>query len=271
MSGPEYVEVTDGVRLHLRDWGQGKPIVFIHGWPLSNEMWEYQFTQLARNHRCVAVSLRGFGKSEQPWGSYSYDLFADDVKSVIESLNLEEVTLGGFSMGGAIALHYMARHGGAHVRKLALFAAAAPVWIKRPDFPQGGLDRVTVDDLIRQCQTDRPLLVTEFGKIFFRSEDAVSPPMAAWLFDINMQASPHATAACLELLRDSDLRVELAAAKVPTAIFHGWQDKICPFGLAEIMARGIAGAEVIPFEHSGHGLFYEEKDKFNAALAAFAA
>jgi non-heme chloroperoxidase len=191
--------------------------------------------------------------------------------SVIESLGLEEVTLGGFSMGGTIAIRYMARHSGARVRKLALFAAAAPVWIKRPDFPQAGLDRAAVDDLIKQCRTDRPLLMAEFGKIFFRSEDAVSPPLANWFFDLNMQALPHATAACLELLRDSDLRPELGAVKVPTVIFHGWQDKICPFGLAEVMSRGIAGAEVIPFEHSGHGLFYEEKEKFNAALAAFAA
>ncbi len=272
MSSREYFEVEPGVRLHVRDWGKGKTIVFIHGWPLSDEMWEYQFTQLPqKGYRCVAISLRGFGKSDQPWGSYTYDVFADDIKKVLGPLAAGEVTLGGFSMGGAIALHYMARHGGAHVKRLALFGAAAPVWIKRPDFPQGGIDKAAVDDLIKLCHTDRAQLMENFGKIFFRSEDAVGRRLADWLFAINMQASPHAAAACLVALRDADLRKDMAAVKVPTAIFHGANDKVCPFSLAEVMAKGIAGAKVVRFESSGHGLFFEEKEKFNKELMAFAA
>src|SRR5450756_122562 len=100
MSTREFLEVEPGVNLHIRDWGQGKTIVFIPGWPLSYDMYEYQFTQLPKlGYRCVGITMRGFGKSSQPWGSYSYDVLTDDVKKVIEALNLRDVTLAGHSMG----------------------------------------------------------------------------------------------------------------------------------------------------------------------------
>jgi non-heme chloroperoxidase len=271
MSSGEYVEVGSGIRLHVRDWGQGKPIVFIHGWPLSNEMYEYQFADLAkRGFRCVGISLRGFGKSDQPWGPYNYDVFADDIRMVLDAKNLQDATLAGFSMGGAIAIRYMARHQGHRITSLALFGAAAPLWTRRPDFAEAGLDKAAADDLLRQCLTDRPQLLENFGRIFFRTEHPPSKAMGAWFFGLNLQASPHATAACIEALRDTDLREDLAVITVPTAIFHGVHDKICPFPLAEAMAKGIKGASIIRFENSGHGLFVEEKDKFNDELATFA-
>jgi len=270
MESREYLDVGSGVYLHLRDWGQGQPIVLIHGWPLSLEMYEYQFTQLpARGFRCIGVSLRGFGKSSQPWGEYDYDVFADDIKKVLERLDLRGVTLGGFSMGGAIVLHYMARHRGERVSRLALFAAAAPSWTKREGFPYG-IEASEVDGFIRACYSDRAQLMENFGRIFFRSEDAVSPKLAQWFHGLNMAASPHATAACLMALRDADLRGDMVQVKVPTAIFHGAQDRVCPFALAEEMAKGIEDAYLIRFDHSGHGLFYEEQEKFNQQLMNFA-
>lgn len=269
MSTNEFINVAPNINLHIRDWGQGKTIVFIHGWPLSHEMYEYQFTQLPQHgYRCVGITLRGFGKSSKPWGEYNYDVFADDVKKVLETLDLRDVTLAGHSMSGAIALHYMARHKGERVAKLALFGAAAPSFTKRSDFPYG-IDSATVDDFIKLCYTDRAKLNENFGKIFFQSENAVSPKLGEWFHNMGMEASPHATAACLITLRDTDLRKELAQVKVPTAIFHSPQDKICPFKLAEIMAKEINGAKLIRFENSGHGLFYEEKDKFNSELMKF--
>ena len=99
----EYIEVAPGIRLHVRDWGEGRPIVLIHGWPLSNEMYDYQMTELAeKGFRAISISLRGFGKSDKPWGPYNYDVYADDLKSILDQLDLKDVTLGGFSMGGAI-------------------------------------------------------------------------------------------------------------------------------------------------------------------------
>jgi pimeloyl-ACP methyl ester carboxylesterase len=201
-------------------------------------------------------------------GEYNYDVFADDIKKVLETLDLRDVTLAGHSMGGAISLHYMARHKGERVSKLALFGAAAPSFTKRAGFPYG-LDPAAVDDLIKSCYTDRAKLNEDFGKIFFRSENAVSPKIGEWFHNMGMEASPHATALCLAALRDSDLREDLSKVNVPTVIFHSTYDKICPFELAQAMASEIKGVKLIRFENSGHGLFYEEKDKFNTEIMNF--
>src|SRR5580692_5897680 len=129
VSHPEYIEVAKNVRLHITDVGKGRPVVLIHGFPLSDEMYEYQYEALAKaGFRAIGITMRGFGQSDKPGTGYSYDTYADDIKAVLDQLQLDNVVLGGFSMGGAIAIHYMGRHHGAHVSKLALFAAAAPCW-----------------------------------------------------------------------------------------------------------------------------------------------
>ncbi|MBF0546033.1 MAG: alpha/beta hydrolase [Candidatus Riflebacteria bacterium] len=266
---PEFIEIEPTVHLHIRDWGIGKTIVFIPGWPLTHEMFEYQFIRLAEEgYRCIGITQRGFGQSSEPWGDYNYDVFADDIKKVLEVLNLSEVTLAGHSMGGAIALHFMARHNSERVAKLALFGAAAPCFTKRPGFPYG-LEASSVDGFIAECSTDRTKLMESFGKIFFRSENEVSHKLADWFSNMGMEASPQATAACLLALRNSDLREDMAKVKIPTVIFHGKYDKICPFHLGEALTDGIKGAKLIPFENSGHGLFFEEKEKFNKELMKF--
>ncbi|MEI6521309.1 MAG: alpha/beta hydrolase, partial [bacterium] len=226
MKNDEFINVAPNVNLHVRDWGQGKTIVFIPGWPLSHEMFEYQFTQLPQHgYRCIGITQRGFGKSSQPWDNYNYDIFADDINKVIENLDLHDVTLAGHSMGGAVALHYTARQNSNKISKLALFGAAAPSFTKRAGFPHG-LDPTDVDALINLCNSDRAKLNADFGKIFFRTEKAVSPKLGEWFHNIGMEASPRATAACLVALRDADLRNDLSKIKVPTVIFHSIQDKI---------------------------------------------
>jgi pimeloyl-ACP methyl ester carboxylesterase len=270
MSDRDYIQVQPNVRLHVRDWGEGKVIVFIPGWPLSHEMFEYQFTQLPKQgFRCVGITMRGFGMSSKPWEGYSYDVFANDIGKVLEKLNLRDVTLAGHSMGGAIALRYMSAHGGKRVSRLALIGAAAPCFTRSRDFPHG-FERAAVDGLIRDCSSDRAKLNSDFGKIFFRSEDAVSPELGEWFHDMGMQASPRATAECLALLRDTDLNDDLKKVNRPTAIFHGMLDKICPIALAEAVASGIKGSKLVRFEKSGHGLFFEEKEKLNGELMDFA-
>lgn len=265
----EYIRIEPNIRLNIRDWGKGKTIVFIPGWPLGHEMFEYQFTTLSQHgYRCIGITMRGFGRSSKPWGDYNYDIFADDIEKVLEALNLHEITLAGHSMGGAIALHYTANNKSKRVSKLALFGAATPSFTKKPGFPYG-LEPAAVNDLVDLCGSDRAKLGENFGKIFFKSEKAVSPKLAEWFHDMGMEASPHAAAACLVALRDTDLRGDMARIKVPTVIFHSPQDKICPFELAEATAAGIKGSRLIRFEHSGHGLFYEEKDKFNKELMNF--
>ncbi len=265
----EFIEVQPGVRLHVRDWGMGKPVILIHGWPLSDAMYDYQMTELAqKGYRAISITLRGYGKSDQPWGPYNYDVFADDIKAILDQLDIKDATLGGFSMGGPIAIRYMTRHNGAHVAKLALFAAAAPIWTKRADYPYG-LDKTQADDLIKAVDTDRTKLLEDFGKIFGKTEKSISAGLAAWLYNIGMEASPYAVAQSVVALRDTDLRPELSKINVPTAIFHAVDDKICPFAFAGQMAEGIKNSTIIRFENSGHGLFIEEKDKFNRELMKF--
>ena len=264
-----YVEVSPGVNVYVEDWGSGKPIFFIHGWPLSHKMFEYQFTQLPEHgYRCVGIDLRGYGKSDRPWGDYTYNVFADDVKRVLEALDLRDVTMAGFSMGGAIAMRYMGRHFGERVAKLALLGAAAPCFTQRDDFPHN-LPKSAVDGFIQACYADRAQLLVDFGKIFFLAEDSVSPTLGDWFHSLGMEASSHATAMSLIELRDADCRDDMAKIVVPTGIFHGTQDKICSFELAEVMSRGIPGSRIIRFEQSGHGLVVDETEKFNQELMSF--
>lgn len=266
---PEYIEVAPGVRLHVRDWGEGRAIVLIPGWPLSNDMYDYQMTEFAKKgFRAISISQRGFGKSDKPWGPYTYDVYADDLKAVLDHLDVSDVTLGGHSMGGAIAIHYMARHKGSRVSKLALFGAAAPVWSKRDDYPYG-LSKSEADALMNSVDVDRPKVLADFGKIFGLTETSINPGFAAWFHAMGMQASPYAMAQSIAALRDNDLRNELGMITVPTAIFHATGDRICPFVFAEELARGIKKSRIIRFQESGHALFLEEKEKFNRDLMAF--
>ena len=265
----EYVEVEKNVKLHVTDLGEGKTVVLIHGWPLSDAMYEYQYQDLLqKGFRIVGITLRGFGKSDKPYGKYNYDVYADDIKVVLDKLNIKDATLGGFSMGGAIAIHYVAKYNAAHVSKLALFGAAAPVWTKRDDYPFG-FSKEDVNGLIALSLTNRPQLLENFGKIFGATETALPLGLGNWLGAINLEASSYATTQSLIALRETDLRSELSKIKIPTAIFHGVKDKICEFALAEQMQKGIKNSYIVRFENSGHGLFLEEKEKFNIELVKF--
>lgn len=265
----EFIEVEKNVKLHVTDIGEGTPLVLIHGWPLSDAMYEYQYQEISeKGFRVIGITLRGFGKSDKPYGKYNYDVYADDIKIVLDKLNINNATLGGFSMGGAISIHYVAKHNSAHVAKLALFGAAAPVWTSRSDYPFG-FSKEAVNGLITLSKTNRPQLLENFGKIFAASDTALSPGIGSWLGAINMEASPYATTQSLIALRDSDLRPELNKIKIPTVIFHGVKDKICEFALAEQIQKGIANSTIIRFENSGHGLFVEEREKFNNELLKF--
>jgi pimeloyl-ACP methyl ester carboxylesterase len=270
MARAEYIEVESNVRLHITDAGEGRPVVLIPGWPLSDEMYEYQYNVLINNNfRVIGITLRGFGKSDKPYGSYNYDVHASDIKKILNKLEIEDAVLGGFSMGGAIAIRYVSVDNGAHVSKLALFGAAAPVWTQRKDFPYN-LPKSAVDDLIELNYQDRPKLLSDFGKIFSATETSLNEGIRNWLNGINLSASSHATAQCLIALRDTDLRSDLAKITLPTVIMHGKKDKICSFDLAEQMKAGISNSHIVAFENSGHSLFLEETRKFNEELIRFA-
>jgi non-heme chloroperoxidase len=266
----EYIKVEPRVHLHVTDAGEGRPVVLIHGWPLSDAMYEYQYYDLINNKfRVIGITLRGFGQSSKPYGAYNYDIHASDIKKVLSKLDIKDAVLGGFSMGGSIAIRYISVYKGAHVSKLALFGAAAPVWTQREDFPYN-LPKSTVDELISLNYKDRPKLLSDFTKIFSSAETSLNEGISNWLIGICLSASSHATAQCLIALRDTDLRKDLARIKIPTVIMHGKNDKICSFDLAEQMNAGISKSHIVAFENSGHSLFLEETHKFNAELIKFA-
>ncbi|MDD4972129.1 MAG: alpha/beta hydrolase [Paludibacter sp.] len=266
----EYIEVERYVHLHVTDGGEGRPIVLIPGWPLSDEMYEYQYNDLMnKDYRVIGITLRGFGRSDKPFGAYNYDVHARDIKSVLDKLDIKDAVLGGFSMGGAIAIHYVATYDAAHVSKLVLAGAAAPLWTQRKDFPYN-LTQNAVDDLIALNFTDRPKLLSEFAKIFSANENSLNEGIGKWLKGIGLVATAHATAQCLYALRDTDLREDLKKIHIPTLIMHGRKDKICSYDLAEQLQAGIQDSRLIAFENSGHSLFLEETKKFNSELIKFA-
>jgi len=270
VSRAEYIEVEPNVRLHITDAGEGRPIVLIHGWPLSDEMYEYQYHELiVKKFRVIGITLRGFGKSDKPYGTYDYNVHAADIKKVLDTLKIDNAVLVGFSMGGAIAIRFVSNYDGAHVSRLALVAAAAPIWTQRKDFPYN-LPKSAVDELIELNYKDRPKLLADFAKIFSATETSLNEGIGGWLNGICLSASSYATAQCLSALRDTDLRGDMVKIGIPTVIMHGKKDKICSFDLAEQMNAGIAHSHIIAFENSGHSLFLEETKKFNSELIKFA-
>ncbi len=266
----EYVEVANGVKLHITDLGTGTPVVLIHGYPLSDASWEYQYLPLVKaGYRVVGITLRGFGQSDKPFSSYNYDEFADDIKAVLDTLKIENATLGGHSMGGAIALHYVARHNAAHVNKLALFAAAGPTHTKKADYPYPFFTKEDITQWIELISNNRPALLATVGGRFTLNQESVPPAIGQWLYGIEMQSSAYAMQQALTALRDEDLRGDLPKIKIPTLILHAKADQIVAYDNALQMNKGITGSTLVTFDKSGHALFIEEKDKFNNELINF--
>ncbi|WP_020618846.1 alpha/beta fold hydrolase [Paenibacillus daejeonensis] len=267
-----YIEVEPHVKLYVEDIGSGPAVLFIHGWPLNHKMFEYQLTSLSRQgYRVLGLDLRGFGCSDAPATGYSYDRLADDVRAVIDHLQLEHVTLVGFSVGGAIATRYMARHGQHGVAKLALLGAAVPCFTQREGY-QLGMTQEEMNEQIAAVQKDRPKMLEEFGDIFLSQGSGsrkVSKAFQNWLHQLGLAATPWGTIGVGESLRDEELFNDLSAITVPTTLFHGKLDKICPPEFAELQLEGIPGASLVTFEHSGHGMLFDEPEKFDAALLDF--
>jgi non-heme chloroperoxidase len=264
-----YIKVEPNVKIYVEDLNPEckKTILFLHGWPGSHKLFEYQFDQLPKlGYRCIGIDTRGFGNSDKPWTGYDYDRLSDDVRCVVDTLKLQNITLAGHSTGGAIAIRYMARHKGYGVSKLALFAAAAPSLIKRPNFPYG-IEKEVVDKIIQGTYNDRPKMLKDFGDIFFFQH--ISEPFSDWFFQLGLQAAGWATAAIANTWIEEVLFSDLRTIKVPTLIIHGIHDKVVPFPLAEVQKQGIKNSKLIPFRFSGHAAFYDQRDKFNEELVKF--
>ncbi|WP_099469682.1 alpha/beta fold hydrolase [Konateibacter massiliensis] len=264
-----YIMIESGINYYVEDLNPNgdKTILFLHGWPANHKLFEYQFDYLPQlGYRCIGIDIRGFGNSDKPFDGYDYNTLSDDVRSIVDILALNNFTLLGHSTGGAIACRYMNRHNGFGVSKLVLCAAAAPSLIKRADFPYG-LERETVDTIIENTYQDRPQMLVNFGNMFFFQHNTSA--FMDWFFQLGLQAAGWATAAIANTWLKEVLFEDLEAIKVPTLIIHGIHDEIVPFTLGEVQSEIIENSILMPFEFSGHGTFYDQKDLFNEVLVNF--
>lgn len=255
-----FVRVEEKVNLFVEDINPegSKTIVFLHGWPLNHKQFEYQYNILsAMGYRCIGIDWRGFGQSDKPMNGYSFNRLADDIKRVVDALQLKNFTLAGHSTGGAIAIRYMSRFDGFGVSKLVLIDAAAPT----------GFTKDTADELLKGTLNDRPNMMLGVTNTFFFQY--ITKPFSAWFVQMGLEAASWATAAIITTLRDEALYEDLTRVNVPTLIIHGIHDKVIPFEQAKEMNEQISDSQLVPFHYSGHGAFWEERDKFNQLLMEF--
>jgi pimeloyl-ACP methyl ester carboxylesterase len=263
----------EDINLFYQDLGKGTPVVLIHGWPLSSAMWDYQLAELPKhNMRVIAYDRRGFGKSSQPWDGYNYDTLADDLKTVLDTLDLQNVTLVGMSMGGGEVARYMGRHGGARVSKVAFISAVTPYLLKTDDNPDG-VDQSVFDDILDGLNKDRADFLQTFGKQFYGVNLLSHPVSQAHLdgdFARAYVASQRGTVECVKAFSSTDFRDDLTQISVPTLIIHGDDDKTVPIeSSGELTANALPNAQYIVYEGAPHGLFYTEKDRLTEDLIAF--
>lgn len=262
------------VELYYEMHGAGKPVVLIHGWPLSGRSWEKQVSALVEaGYKVVTYDRRGFGWSTQPYGGYDYDTLATDLKKLIETLDLNDVSLVGFSMGGGEVARYLSTYGTARVLK-AVFAAAVPPYLyKADDNPEGGLDDATVKQFLDGVKGDRIGFLEEFTKSFFAAgerSDLVSEPNRQYHRDIAAFASPQATYECIKSFSYTDFRNDLPRIDVPALVLHGDSDGIVPFEISGKRAQELLpNAQTHVIKGGPHAINATHAEEFNQALITF--
>jgi non-heme chloroperoxidase len=265
---------TTEVRLHIEDsGGDGRPVVLIHGWPLSAQSWEHQVDALrAAGHRVVAYDRRGFGRSDKPDAGYSYDTLADDLQHVIESCGLEDVTLVGFSMGGGEVARYITRFGDLRLRSVVFAAAVTPYLLKNAGNPEGPLSSDKAGEMKAALEQDRAAFFDQFTRDFFSADGKlqVSETQRTAAVAMCQQSAQHAAVACMESFAGTDFRDDLLRVKVPALVIHGMADGIVPFeGSGQRTHRAIGHSEQVTVDGAPHGFNVSHATVFNDALIAF--
>jgi non-heme chloroperoxidase len=268
------VTMQDGTQIYYKDWGAGQPVVFSHGWPLSADSWEAQMLFLAANgYRCIAHDRRGHGRSSQPWNGNEMDTYADDLAALIETLDLKDAVLIGFSAGGGEVARYIGRHGTKRLAKTALIAAVPPLMLKTAANP-GGLPMEKFDEIRQGALADRSQLYLDIaGGPFFganRPGAKVSQGMIDSFWLQGMQAGHKNTFDCIKAFSETDFTEDLKRFDVPTLIIHGDDDQIVPIGAAALnSAKLVKNAMLKIYPGAPHGLADTHKDQLNADLLAF--
>ena len=261
------------VQLYYEDHGSGKPVVLIHGWPLSGRSWEAQVPALvAAGYRVVAYDRRGFGASSQPWSGYDYDTFAADLNGLMTELDLNDATLVGFSMGGGEVARYIAKYGTDRV-STAVFAGAVPPYLyKSDDNPEGGLDDATIEQFETGVKTDRLAFLEDFSKNFFTAGGKllVSEAQRAYAVQIAAFASPKGTLDCIGAFARTDFRADLEKIRIPTLVIHGDADAGVPIEVSGARThKAIPGSVLKVVKGAPHGFNASHAAEFNEALIAF--
>ncbi len=251
--------------------GDGRPVVLIHGWPLSHVSWSAQTEALVEaGYRVVAYDRRGFGKSD-PGDSYDYDALSDDVANVIDDLDLTEVTLVGYSMGGGEVARYVARHGEDKLHSVVFAAAITPALLKSDSNPDGPMDDEMAGELRKGMENDRDWFIDEFVTDYFSAhgELKVAEEKRQEAVAIGKQSDREAALQCMDAWGE-DFRNDIAKVTVPTLVIHGDADAIVPFeGAGRRTHVAIEGSELVVIEDGPHGINASHPREFNEALLRF--
>lgn len=261
------------IRIFYEDLGDGKPVVFIHGWPVSHAMWEYQITPLREaGLRCITYDRRGFGQSDQSLDSYDYDALASDLKCLLDELNLTDVTLVGFSMGGGEVVRYCSKYNCERVSKIILVSSIIPYMLKTEDNPDG-VPLEMFQEFEEKIRDDRHAFLQTFFKQFFGESWIKHPVSQATLdysFSLAASASQKATIDSMKAFSQTDFRKELSSIKVRSLVIHGDADKTVP-----IKASGDQASMLLPdalykvYEGAPHGLFITHKVALTNDILSF--
>ena len=268
-----FITTRDNTRLYVKDWGEGRPVILLHGWPLSSDSWDDQALAIANSGmRAIAYDRRGFGRSDQPWEGYNYDTLTDDLADVMDATGATDATLVGFSMGGGEVARYMSRYGGKNVAQAALISSVVPYMLKTPDNPNG-VDPAVFATMTAGMKADRAAFFATFFKQFYGVTllaHPVSGEVVENSCDVALQAGLKPTLACAEAFGTTDFRPDLSAFTVPTLIIHGDADLTVPIdATSRETARAIPGAKFIEYAGAPHGLFASHKDRFTTDLLGF--
>jgi pimeloyl-ACP methyl ester carboxylesterase len=272
------ITTRDGVTLYVKDWGTGRPVVLLHGWPLSADTFDDLALAIAgAGMRAIAYDRRGFGRSEQPWGGYDYDTLATDLADVIEQTGARGAALVGFSMGGGEVVRYLSRFPDHDVTQAVLIGSVVPYMPQTGDNPKG-VPQAVFDEMGRGIAEDRARFWAGFFPQFYGTgmlartvgQSAVSQEVVDWSRQVAMQASLKATLACATAFATTDFRPDLKAVTVPTLIVHGTDDAIVPIDVSSRQAAaGIAGSVLKEYEGGPHGLLASHKERIREDVLAF--
>jgi non-heme chloroperoxidase len=268
------ITTKDGTQIFYKDWGLGQPILFSHGWPLSSDSWESQMLFLASNgYRCIAHDRRGHGRSSQPWNGNDMNTYADDLATLVNSLDLKNLILIGFSAGGGEVARYIGRHGTNRLAKVALISAVTPLMLKTAANP-GGLPIEVFDGLRADSLADRSKFYQELaGGPFFgfnRPGAKISQGMVNWFWFQGMQAGHKNTFDCIKAFSETDFTDDLKKFDVPTLIVHGDDDQIVPIGAAGLAASKLVKNSTLKvYKGAPHGLTATHKNQLNADILTF--